>query len=94
MQKKIRITDVLYPHWKTLTLAFLAVLGTSITDVLEPWPLKIVLDNVLHSKKSNGWLNGFIHNVAGYDTFAILKFACIAVIGIAILDAISSYAEK
>jgi len=41
-QKKIRITDLLYPHWKALTLAFIAVVGESLTDLLEPWPLKIV----------------------------------------------------
>ena len=92
--KRLTIRTLLRPHTGALVFGLLAVIGESAANLLEPWPLKIVLDNVLHSKKSNGWLNGFIHNVAGYDTFAILKFACIAVIGIAILDAISSYAEK
>ena len=73
---------------------FLAVIGESAANLLEPWPLKIVLDNVLKAKTSSGWLNRFIHNVAGQDPLSILKFACIAVIGIAVLDAISSYAEK
>ena len=92
--KRLTIRTLLHPHTGALVLGLLAVIGESAANLLEPWPLKIVLDNVLHSKKSNGWLNGFIHNVAGYDPIAILKFACVAVIGIAILDAISSYAEK
>ena len=44
MQKNISITDLLYPHWFTLSLAFIAVIGESLTDLLQPWPLKIVFD--------------------------------------------------
>jgi ATP-binding cassette subfamily B protein len=93
MQKKIRIIDVLYPHWLTLTLAFLAVLGTSITDVLEPWPLKIVFDHVFASKRMPDWLAAIVSYV-GTDKFSILNFAVLAVIVIALFGAISSYFEK
>src|ERR1043165_8595968 len=93
MQKKIRITDVLYPHWPTLTLAFFAVLGTSITDVLEPWPLKVVFDHVFASKRMPDWLLMFVGYI-GTDKFSILNFAVLAVLVIAVLGAISSYFEK
>jgi len=93
MQKKIRITDVLYPHWPTLTLAFFAVLGTSITDVLEPWPLKVVFDHVFASKRMPDWLLMFVSYI-GTDKFSILNFAVLAVIVIAVFGAISSYFEK
>src|SRR6266850_889636 len=56
MQKKIRITDLLFPHWFTLSLALIAVIGESLTDLLEPWPLKIVFDYVFGSKRMPGWL--------------------------------------
>jgi len=92
--KRLTIRTLLSPHTGALVLGLLAVIGESAANLLEPWPLKIVLDNVLHSKASSGWLNSLIHKVAGYDSLSILKFACLAVIGIAILDAISSYAEK
>ncbi|PYY05600.1 MAG: ABC transporter ATP-binding protein [Acidobacteria bacterium] len=92
--KHLNIRTLLRPHTGALILGFLAVIGESAANLLEPWPLKIVLDNVLRSKASNGWLSGFIHKAAGYDPLGILKFACVAVVGIAILDAISSYAEK
>lgn len=92
--KRLTIRTLLRPHTGALVLGLLAVVGESAANLLEPWPLKIVLDNVLRSKTSNGWLNGVIHRVAGYDPLSILKFACVAVVGIAILDAISSYAEK
>jgi subfamily B ATP-binding cassette protein MsbA len=93
MQKKIRIIDVLYPHKLPLFLAFLAVLGTSLTDVLEPWPLKIVFDHVFASKRMPDWLASIVSYI-GTDKFSILNFAVLAVILIALFGAISSYFEK
>ena len=93
MQKKIRITDLLYPHWLTLTLAFIAVIGESITDLLEPWPLKMVFDYVFGSKAMPNWLDGVVSFI-GTDKLSILNFAVLAVITIAIFAAISSYFEK
>jgi ATP-binding cassette, subfamily B, bacterial len=93
MQKKIRITDLLYPHWGTLTFAFIAVLGESLTDLLEPWPLKIVFDHVFGSKPMPDWLAAIVGFI-GTDKFSILNFAVIAVIVIAVFGAISSYIEK
>src|SRR5881394_2780910 len=93
MQKRIRITDLLYPHWATLSLAFIAVLGESITDLLEPWPLKIVFDHVFGSKKTPDWLATLAAPI-GSDKFSILNFAVMAVLVIAVFGAISSYFEK
>src|SRR5216683_1096218 len=35
------------PHWRTLIGVILAVGATSLIEVAKPWPLKIVIDNVL-----------------------------------------------
>jgi len=70
------------------------VIGEGAANLLEPWPLKIVLDDVFKTRQVHGWLNRLIYSTVGYDKIAILKFACIAVLAIAILDAICSYAEK
>ena len=75
-------------------LGLLAAIGESLTNLLEPWPLKIVLDNVLKSRPIHGWLNPLIESVAGTAPLAILTFAAIAVLVIAILGALCSYAEK
>src|SRR5438105_364096 len=93
MQKKIRITDLLYPHWPTLTLAFVAVIGESLTDLLEPWPLKIVFDYIFGSKRMPDWLASAVSFI-GTDKLSILDFAVLAVIVIAIFGALSSYLEK
>jgi subfamily B ATP-binding cassette protein MsbA len=92
-QNKIRITDLLYPHWFILSLAFIAVVGESLTDLLEPWPLKIVFDYVLGSKRMPAWLAGIVGFI-GTDKFSILNFAVLAVLVIAVFGAISSYFEK
>jgi subfamily B ATP-binding cassette protein MsbA len=93
MQKKIRITDLLYPHWAALSLAFIAVIGESLTDLLEPWPLKIVFDHVFGSKRLPDWL-ATVTAPIGSDKFSILNFAVLAVLLIAIFGAVSSYFEK
>ncbi|MDX6445033.1 MAG: ATP-binding cassette, subfamily bacterial [Blastocatellia bacterium] len=90
---KIRITDLLYPHWFTLSLAFIAVVGESLTDLLEPWPLKVVFDYVFGSKKMPPWLAGMVGWI-GTGKFSILNFAVAAVLTIAIFGALSSYFEK
>src|SRR5438034_470766 len=91
--KKIRITDLLYPHIVPLSLAFIAVIGESITDLLEPWPLKVVFDYGFGSKRMPDWLASMVSFI-GDDKFSILNFAVLAVIVIALFGAVSSYFEK
>lgn len=91
---KLRITGLIRPHWKALTLAFIAVLGQTFSDVLEPWPIKVVIDNILQSKKLPGWLAGPVMEIFGQDKAALLNFAVAAVAAIALVGAISSYFEK
>jgi ATP-binding cassette, subfamily B, bacterial len=94
MNRNIQISYLLRPHWKTLTIAFIGVLGESATDLLEPWPLKIVIDYVLGSKKMGPWMSGLITPTFGHDKISILYFAAVLVIAIAVVGAISSYVEK
>jgi subfamily B ATP-binding cassette protein MsbA len=93
MEKRFLIRTVLRPHWKTLLVAFVAVIFESLTDVFEPWPIKIVLDYVIGSKQLPEWLISLVTIAPGHDKQAILNFAAIAVITIAIISAISSYTE-
>jgi subfamily B ATP-binding cassette protein MsbA len=89
------IVDLLKPHRRALAFGFLAVIGESIASLLDPWPLKIVLDNVLKTKAAtHGWLNGLILSIAGTDRFAILRFAAIMVLAVAVMDAVCTYTEK
>ena len=62
--------DLLRPHWKALTIALVAVLGETLTDILEPWPIKIVVDNILQSKKLPGGPGGIVTGLFGHNTYA------------------------
>ena len=49
-KKQIKLGYLLRPHRTMLAIAFIAVLGEAATDLLEPWPLKIVFDYVFGAK--------------------------------------------
>ena len=89
----LSIIALLRPYWKSLALALLAVMGVIAAELLEPWPLKIVLDYLLQSKEKPGWLSGVI-GWMGPDKLAVLNFAVLAVAVIAVVGALSSYLEK
>jgi subfamily B ATP-binding cassette protein MsbA len=92
--KGFNITSLLRPHLKLLVIGFLGVAGEGLANLLEPWPLKIVLDNVLRSRPGQGWLNGWILSTFGRDKLSALNFAALAVLIIAIVGAGCSYVEK
>src|SRR6266853_4849305 len=94
LSNKLKIVDLLRPHWTALTLAFVAVLGETLTDVLEPWPVKIVVDNLLQHKRLPNWIGRPVTALFGDSQLAILNFAVGAVAAIAIVGALSSYTEK
>ncbi|HEY1759335.1 MAG TPA: ABC transporter ATP-binding protein [Bryobacteraceae bacterium] len=71
-----------------------AVLVEGIASLLDPWPVKVVVDNVLKSHPTSGWLNQWIYATVGDNKLAILKLAAIAALFIACLGAAASYAEK
>jgi ATP-binding cassette subfamily B protein len=92
---RLRITEVLRPHWKALTIAMIAVLGETVADVLNPWPVKIVIDNLAKETiKKPQWLGPFISHLFGNNSLAVLNFAVASVAVIAIVGAVSSYFEK
>lgn len=93
-RRSLTILRLLRPYSRALLIAFVAAIGEAIADLLGPWPLKIVFDNILKPKENAGWLNRLIHSVAGTDKLAILKIAAISALLIAIFGAICSYAEK
>ena len=91
---RLSIAHLIRPHWKALTLALIAVIGETVTDILEPWPIKIVVDNVLQSKKLTGVPGSIAARVFGGDHYAMVNVAVAAVAVIAVVGAISSYFEK
>jgi ATP-binding cassette, subfamily B, bacterial len=92
--RPLTILSLVRPHWKALTLALVAVLGETLTGILEPWPIKVVIDSIQHSKGLPGFLGRMVAATFGQGPFAVLNFAVAAVAGIAIVGAVSAYFEK
>ncbi len=92
--RRLTIRELLEPHVGALLIGLLAVVGEGAANLLQPWPLKIVLDDVLKAHPSHAKLMSWIQGAVGANHLAILKFACGAVLAIAALDAICSYGEK
>jgi ATP-binding cassette subfamily B protein len=93
-KRRLELTALIRPQWKALTLALIAVLGETGADLLSPWPIKVVVDNLLQSKKLPPLLTHLIARVFGDDRLAVLNFAVAAVAVIAVVGAVSSYVEK
>ena len=92
-RRPFTIGELLRPHSKALVIGALAAIGVGVANLLEPWPLKVVLDTVLRSQPTHGWLSRWIPSGAD-DKLTVLKFAALAVLVIAAFDAVCSYAQK
>jgi len=75
-----------------MTLALAAVAVGVAMDLLEPWPIKIVLDYLLQSRPMPSWMTGVVGWI-GTGNLAILYFAVGSVALIAVVGAISSYMQ-
>ena len=69
---RLTIVELLRPHKGALALGLLAIMGESAANLLGPWPLKIVLDSVLRTKPTHGWLSALITRTVGTEKIAML----------------------
>src|SRR5262245_13014412 len=88
------LARVLKPHWPKVAAALVAVVFETLADVLEPWPVAIVVDNVLGGKPLHHSLRPMVEGVFGTNTSALLLFALAAIVLIAVVGGIASYIEK
>src|SRR5438046_10449351 len=64
-ERQISLAALVLSQWKMLALGLLAALGSVAADILQPLPLKIVIDNVLGAKALPQWLAPFLSFVFG-----------------------------
>jgi ATP-binding cassette, subfamily B, bacterial len=91
--RKLSLVGLLLPYWKPFTLGMIAVVVQTLTDLLQPWPLKIVVDLVF-GKPLPSRVAAWITPVFGTDKLAIVNFIALSVIVIAVAGAVSSYVES
>lgn len=89
--RRVSIFTLLLPYRWLLAAALGATVIVSVTDLLEPWPLKVIFDYVLGGKRPPAWLADWV----GTDNrIRVLDFAAVTVVVIAIVGAIGAYTEK
>jgi ABC-type multidrug transport system fused ATPase/permease subunit len=86
------IRELIRPYRGTLAVILLAMLLETAMSVAGPWPLKIVLDNVVGSHKLSPWLEHLLAPILGSGTkMQIALAAAIAAVAIASLGALAAY---
>ena len=79
----------------SLSLVLAAMLVETLMSLAAPWPLKIVLDNVLGGRRLPHWVNALaLAGLGNNGKQQIAIFAAFAVIAIAIIGAAASYFES
>ena len=92
--RRIGLARLLVPHWKGLSLGMTGVFGETLTDLLQPWPLKIVIDYVVGSKQMPSWLAHWFDSTVGTEKLVVLNVAAVSVFLIAVAGAVSSYVQS
>jgi ATP-binding cassette, subfamily B, bacterial len=88
------INRVFRPHWKALSVAFVAVLIEGAASLFDPWPIKIVLDYALGSRAMPDWIARIVHGTFGEGKLAIIYFAAISTVVVAAVGAIASFTQN
>jgi ATP-binding cassette, subfamily B, bacterial len=88
------VVGLLSEHWGVMLVALAVVGAETVAALLEPWPIKVVLDTVLHAKALPSWLAQAVASRVGTTNASVLAVAVAAVIVIAVIGAIGGYVEK
>jgi subfamily B ATP-binding cassette protein MsbA len=88
------VLGLLSGHWGILLFGLVAVGAETGAALLEPWPIKIVLDTVLRAKPLPQWLERAVASMLGANTLGVLEFAVGMVLLIAIVGGVGGYVEK
>jgi subfamily B ATP-binding cassette protein MsbA len=88
------VRALLRPYTGALAIVLLAMLVETAMSLAAPWPLKIILDNVVGTHKAPQWLHDLRFIPLGGDKVELAAVAGMLVVAIAALNALASYAEN
>jgi ABC-type multidrug transport system fused ATPase/permease subunit len=91
------IRELLRPYRGTLFVILMAMLVETLMSLAGPWPLKIILDNVLGSHHLPRWFDHFLMSAAGGLGPGKMKIAAVAalmVVLIAVFGSLASYIDN
>jgi ABC-type multidrug transport system fused ATPase/permease subunit len=92
---KMRLTrELLTPYRGWIVIILLAMLVETAMSLAAPWPLKVILDNVVGTHKAPEWLDAVRSSFLGENKMALAAVAGIATVLIAALGAVASYIDN
>jgi ABC-type multidrug transport system fused ATPase/permease subunit len=89
------VAGLIRPYRGKLIVILSAMLVETIMSLAGPWPLKIILDNVVGSHKLEPWLHHLVGHVA--ESGSKIHFAAVAALAfvvISVIGAIASYSDN
>ena len=88
------IDELLRPYRGWLAIILLATAMETAMGLAAPWPLKIVLDNVIGGDQPPGWLRQIASWLPGDGVMQTAAFAAISTVIIAAVGALASYLDN
>ena len=86
------VRNLIRPYLGSLSIILAAMLIETLMGLAAPWPLKVVLDNVVGNHKLPLWLSHLLTTVLkGDGKMSIAVGAALAVVAIATMGALASY---
>jgi ABC-type multidrug transport system fused ATPase/permease subunit len=89
------VGGLIRPYRGKLAIILLAMFVETAMSLASPWPLKIILDNVVGHRKLEPWLRFFMGSTMEYESkMHFAAVAALAFVVIAVLGAIASYIDN
>ena len=89
-----RFRTALRPYRAPLVIGSLLILLVAAADIAAPWPLKVIVDNVLKDKPVDSGPGQILSFLAGPDPERLLVVAILTLLGIVVVSALASYLSK
>jgi ATP-binding cassette, subfamily B, bacterial len=89
-----KLARFLRPYRWYLAVALAGALAEATADLLQPWPLKILFDQVFSHRQMPALVKSIVSRLlAGTDTQGVLLFVLFGVVGVTVLSALGSFVQ-
>lgn len=82
------------PYKKLLLLVFVAMLLETAMSLAAPWPLKIIIDNVIDNHKLHSWLKWLENIIINGDKMTLALVAAVSYVVISLIGSVAGYIQS
>ncbi len=86
--------ELVMPYRKWLLFIFIAMLVETLMSLAAPWPLKIIIDNVIENKRLPDWLNWLNTLLPGEHTASLAGVCGIALVLFTAIGSLAGYIDN